>query len=300
MEPEDTIINNWDGEDDDDDSEEDELPPIVAVNMNTLSRFGPSYLMVEKETFLAPQRLHAVSVRDYLHSGSFSLSFIHFHYLSIDHFPQIRTLTHLHCGEDPVWTLQLLERAAPRLHELHLVTPSWAHLQVLGTMQQLNKLEVQYYGEDWGRAMLFSPAPAAHRGLEWLRLSHLPRETTLSLLRAHGRTLRELWLGVGSWEDAVEDRACPEDERWPVACRDLADVLARCRLKALWRLVLFRWLWSHGRAACSAQRAAVRDVLPGVTVLCYDCDRVQDVSLTGEADRRAHARAHAHAWRPRY
>ena len=285
MEPEDTIFNSWDQEDDDDDSEEDELPPIVAVNMNTLSRFGPSDLMVEKETFLEPQRLHAVSLRDYFHSGSF-LSFVHFHHSSVDHFPQVRTLTHLHCREDPAWTLQLLERAAPRLHELHLVTPSWAHLQVLGTMHQLNKLEVQYYGEDWNRPMLFSPAPAAHRGLEWLRVSHLPKETTLSLLRAHRRSLRALQLTVGT----------AGDEAWPAHCSYLPALLGECGLQALRSLLLVRSGCHHRPADCRAQRTALRAALPAATaVTCDSCppQLSRDPDPTGPGSGSGHATGHA-------
>lgn len=59
-ESEDGVMEDWD-EEEEDDSDEDELPPTVAVNMNTLSRFGPSDLMLEKKNFLAPHLLRAVS-----------------------------------------------------------------------------------------------------------------------------------------------------------------------------------------------------------------------------------------------
>ncbi|KAK3920353.1 E3 ubiquitin-protein ligase TRIM32 [Frankliniella fusca] len=107
--------------------------------------------------------------------------------------------------------------------------------------------------------------PPGHSGLRWLSVFRLPRATLQSLLQAHGGTLEELELAVGT----------PGERTWPESCSDLHSLLGRCGLRALRTLVLWRGGCRH--TDCGEQLAAVRAALPGVQqVLCEECDRVQE------------------------
>lgn len=140
----------------------------------------------------------------------------------------------------------------------------------------------------------------------WLcpQVKDLSYRTTFSLLRAHRRTLEEVWLAVGTWSpqpgpettviakkapvpgssaddagaEADESVAsapatAPRDEVWPASCADLHVHLSRVGpLPRLRRLVLYRWMNIHDPISCLRQLMAVRDALPGVAVQCLDCD----------------------------
>ncbi|XP_026284802.2 uncharacterized protein LOC113210849 [Frankliniella occidentalis] len=181
--------------------------------------------------------------------------------------PGVTRLVKVWCHMDPAWSLQLLQRAAPSLERLSVMSPREAHLRAAHAMPRLRRLDV--YGDDALRAQPpeLPALPPGHAGLQWLRVHYLPRATTQSLLRAHGGTLEELVLVVGT----------AGDELWPRSCGDLHSLLQQSGLRALRRLVLVRsgsYGYSHEAAACREQRAEVRRVLPGAEVLCDTCDSV--------------------------
>ncbi|KAK3908693.1 E3 ubiquitin-protein ligase SH3RF2 [Frankliniella fusca] len=169
------------------------------------------------------------------------------------------------CDSDPAWSLELLQRAAPTVERLWVLCPREPHLRAVLAMPRLRRLHV-WCGDD-----ALDPAPPelgalppGHSGLRWLRVLLLPRATLQSLLQAHGGTLEELELWVGT----------PGERTWPHSCSDLHSLLGRCGLRALRRLVLRRRC-SPPDTACREQLAAVRAALPGVQqVLCSECDRV--------------------------
>ncbi|XP_026287133.1 uncharacterized protein LOC113212585 [Frankliniella occidentalis] len=179
--------------------------------------------------------------------------------------PGVTRLVEVNCDGDPAWSLQLLQRAAPTLERLHVRHPREAHLRAVHAMPRLRRLYVV------GNALRAQPPelpalPPGHTGLQWLRVYNIPRATTQSLLRAHGGTLEELELWVGTagsigW--------------WQKSCGDLHSLLQHSRLRALRRLMLRRDWYSHEPAACREQRAEVRRVLPGAEVLCDTCDGVE-------------------------
>lgn len=116
------------------------------------------------------------------------------------------------------------------------------------------------------------PRPGHAAGVHFLRVWFLPRDTLVSLLRAHAHSLRTLWLVAGT----------AGGMGWPRSCGDLPALLAGCGLSRLERLVLVRY-WaggcSHSRIACQAQRADLRGALrlPAGAVLCHEaeCNRVE-------------------------
>ncbi|XP_052131330.1 uncharacterized protein LOC113209672 [Frankliniella occidentalis] len=175
--------------------------------------------------------------------------------------PGVTRLVQVWCHTDPTWSLQLLQRAAPTMEQLVVWCPREAHLRAVHAMPRLRRLYV-----DGDAALLAQPPelpalPPGHAGLQWLRVDGLPRATTQSLLRAHGGTLEELVLWVGT----------AGSREWPDSCGDLHSLLQQSGLRALRRLLLVRWSYSHELAACREQRAQVRRVLPGAEVLCSRC-----------------------------
>ncbi|XP_026287463.1 E3 ubiquitin-protein ligase TRIM32-like [Frankliniella occidentalis] len=180
--------------------------------------------------------------------------------------PGVTRLVEVYCYADPAWSLQLLQRAAPTLERLSVSCLREAHLRAVHAMPRLRRLFVD--GNDAAldaRPPELPALPPGHAGLQWLRVCLLPRATTQSLLRAHGGTLEELELWVGT----------AGSDGWPYSCGDLHSLLQQSGLRALRRLVLRRG-YGHEAAACSEQRAEVRRVLPGAEVLCDTCDRVED------------------------
>ncbi|XP_052126152.1 uncharacterized protein LOC113215182 isoform X2 [Frankliniella occidentalis] len=185
--------------------------------------------------------------------------------------PGVTRLLGVWCDGHPAWSLQLLQNAAPTVERLSLCRALEAHLRAVHAMPRLRRLSV------WGDDALLVDAqppvvpafPPGHAGLQWLMVNNLPRATTQSLLWAHGGTLEELWLYVGT----------AGSNAWPESCGDLHSLLQQSGLRALRRIVLRRkvqWGASHEPAACSQQRAEVRRVLPGAEVLCSMCDGVEE------------------------
>ncbi|KAK3907419.1 Roquin-1 [Frankliniella fusca] len=177
-------------------------------------------------------------------------------------------LVEVRCDWDPAWSLELLQRAAPTVERLELLSPREPHLRAVLAMPRLRRLQLWCSDDDAldAAAPELGALPPGHSGLRWLRVLRLPRATLQSLLQAHGGTLEELELDVGT----------PGEREWPYSCRDLLSLLGRCGLRALRRLVLLRGgCCSHTDTACREQLAAVRAALPGVQqVLCGQCDRV--------------------------
>ncbi|XP_026291175.1 uncharacterized protein LOC113215725 [Frankliniella occidentalis] len=179
--------------------------------------------------------------------------------------PGVTLLVGVWCHWDPAWSLQLLQRAAPTVERLSVNSPREAHLRALHAMPRLRRLYVDGDADLYAQPPELPALPPGHAGLQWLRVWGLPRATTQSLLRAHGGTLEELVLWVGTAGSAG----------WPWSCGDLHLLLQQSGLRALRRLVLGRLGCIHGPAPCREQRAEVRRVLPGAEVLCDQCDRVE-------------------------
>ncbi|XP_052131303.1 uncharacterized protein LOC127751586 [Frankliniella occidentalis] len=175
----------------------------------------------------------------------------------------VTRLVNVVCREDPIWSLELLQRAAATVEELRLNFPDEAHLLAVHAMPRLRRLEVT--GNAYA-CVPELPAPLPGAGvLQWLRVDGLPRATTQTLLRALGRSLEVLQMGVGTAGDG----------EWPFSCDDLPSLLEQCGLRALRRLVLGRIVGcTHAAAPCDRQRADARRVLPGAEVLCNWCDSV--------------------------
>ena len=195
--------------------------------------------------------------------------------------------------------LQLLEAAAPLLEALELSDAGPEHLQLLllpTSMPRLRRLHLSGDSSTLAAGCPVAP-PLPERGPEqgpeqgrghpdagvhWLRAYHLPRTALASLLTAHGHSLRELWLFVGT-----------AGEQWSERCGDLPSLLGRCELRALTRLVLLRapvqpHVSPHSPPACRDQLQAVRAALPPpptgttadaavrVRVQCVECDQMEE------------------------
>ncbi|XP_052126886.1 uncharacterized protein LOC113208717 isoform X2 [Frankliniella occidentalis] len=175
----------------------------------------------------------------------------------------VERLVGVYCHSDPAWSLQLLQRAAPTVEQLSVMYSREPHLRAVHAMPRLRRLFV--WGDDGAldaKPPELPPLPPGHGNLRWLTV-WLPRATLQSLLQAHGHSLEELALLVGT----------AGDEAWPSSCSDLHSLLGQCGLRALQRLVLWRVVaWLHDTAACCEQRTEVRRVLPAAEVLCSLCD----------------------------
>ncbi|KAK3927507.1 Roquin-1 [Frankliniella fusca] len=171
------------------------------------------------------------------------------------------------CYWDPTWSLELLQRAAPTVQRLVMLNARESHLRAVHAMPQLRRLFASSDGALDAEPPELDALPPGHGGLRWLSVSRLPRATLQSLLRAHGGTLEELVLLVGT----------PGPGEWPYSCSDLHSLLGWCGLRALRRLVLQR-TFSYTHTGCEEQRAAVRAALPPgeLQVLCGTCDGVQE------------------------
>ncbi|XP_034244585.1 uncharacterized protein LOC117647141 [Thrips palmi] len=234
-----------------------ELQRRVTLDLSSLSKHGPDDLAQAKVSLLAPHMLEPV-----------------------------RKLIHLYCDVDSAWVLQLLYDLAPQLEELQMSRPSKAHLEVMETMPQLSRLDIEYYNgssQSYGSQQdsktasnnyVFKRLPARHCGLRFLRVGHMPKKSTLSLIRTHRKTLEELWMSVGSGS-SPGSTGMSEGDGWPENCLDLHEKLGRYAAEGpLKRLVLFRWLYAHDGTACLVQIHALRQALPGVDVLCRECDKI--------------------------
>ncbi|XP_034239124.1 uncharacterized protein LOC117644047 [Thrips palmi] len=120
--------------------------------------------------------------------------------LSDNNLEEVRTLLNLHCDVHPLWSLLVLQEAAPRLKALQLVSPQQQHLdaalamplleglcvcnvtgpqlQQVVRMASLRRLEL-HCPPDAPLPVLAFPGPAA--GLRWLRCGVHPLVTALAL-----------------------------------------------------------------------------------------------------------------------
>ncbi|KAK3918856.1 Transcription factor TGA2 [Frankliniella fusca] len=188
-------------------------------------------------------------------------------------------LNGVRCHASPAWSLELLQRAAPTVETLHVFEPLEHHLHAVHAMPRLRALHVAC---DTGFVVKtpeveLGALPPGVAGLRRLSARSLPRATLQSLLRAHGGTLEELTLVMGIERNIIDISGTPlgeqdEDASWPRSCGDLHSLLGRCGLRALRRLVLGRGTCSHTDTGCEEQLRAVRAALPGVQVLCDECD----------------------------
>ncbi len=176
---------------------------------------------------------------------------------------QVVRLDAVWCHMDADWSLELLQRAAPTVERLWVLHPREPHLRAVLAMPRLRRLRVDSDGTPLPAEL--GALPPGHCGLRWLHVWRLPRATTQALLRLHGATLEELVLYVGT----------RGGRPWPDSCSDLHVLLGQCGLRALRRLVLWRWS-HHTDTDCRQQREQVRRALPGVEVLCGECDRVPE------------------------
>ncbi|KAK3913435.1 Glutathione reductase [Frankliniella fusca] len=192
--------------------------------------------------------------------------FGHFNGLGVKGYVVVRLVKVL-CDCDPAWSLELLQRAAPTVERLGVLFPREPHLRAVHAMPRLRRLHVWCRGALHAAPYELGALPPGHSGLRWLSVRDLPRATLQALLQAHGGTLEELELWVGT----------PGKQEWPYNCSDLHSLLGRCGLRALRRLLLRRWTGcSHIDTACRGQLAAVRAALPGLQVLCDRCDQVPE------------------------
>ncbi|XP_034235880.1 uncharacterized protein LOC117642133 isoform X2 [Thrips palmi] len=175
----------------------------------------------------------------------------------------IRSLTRLHCDEDPAWSLEILRRV-PRQHlkELDVRYVQWEHLEAVhGALPSLRRLSVS--GTQSLACRKDAVEMPCQSGVVRLEASCLPRPALFALIRTHRLTLRELWLGVGTGgRDSI-----------PYSGADLSALLTQCELRAVELVVLQRENCLHVAARCRAQRATVRTALPKqARVLCRRCD----------------------------
>ncbi|XP_034246726.1 uncharacterized protein LOC117648342 [Thrips palmi] len=169
------------------------------------------------------------------------------------------------CDSDPIWSLEVLNAAAPAVQELELLIPRAEHLASVQAMPHLRRLHISNAADfDIGPAVPPKlPAPSQSSSARWLRVKGFDRAATQGLLRLYAASLKVLWLEV-----AASPRA-----GWPKGCSDLDAFLRPCGLKQLSRLVLLRI--GCDSATCRAQLAAARRVLPaGCKVQCDCCDGV--------------------------
>ncbi|KAK3919305.1 Paramyosin [Frankliniella fusca] len=250
-----------------------EAPPPREMNVNDVSQSVPGDRQEEKAAAL--QKVQGID--DGLPVDNLWIKFknvnkygpwitLDFQRITVD-YPEVMRLVRVRCRWDPAWSLELLQRAAPTVERLEVFDPRESHLRAVHAMPRLRRLRVSADGALDAAAPELGALPPGHDGLRWLRASRLPRATLQSLLQAHAGTLEELELEVGTPREAEEERSCS----------DLHSLLGRCGLRALRRLVLCRFavVFSHSDTACWEQCAAVRAALPGLQVLCDECDRVQ-------------------------
>ncbi|XP_026282673.1 uncharacterized protein LOC113209402 [Frankliniella occidentalis] len=210
-----------------------EAPPPREMNVKSISCSGPN----------DDQQQKAAALRDA---------------------PGVTRLVHLRCHTDPAWSLRLLQLAAPSLEQLSLHDPGEAHLRAVHAMPRLTRLEVSCEDDALdAQPPVLPELPWEQAGLRWLSVYRLPSVTLQSLLRAHGRSLEELQLDVGTGAGG-----------WPWHCQGLHSLLEPCELRSLWSLVLKRAHVFHQAPMCYQQLAEVKGVLPRTEVLCEWCDGV--------------------------
>lgn len=188
--------------------------------------------------------------------------------LDSDRLQKVCRLSGLDCKEEPIWAQQLLEQLAPQLEELQLWNVQHRHLRCLEHMPKLKRLQV----EGWDDELASKPFFFQQRGpnlpaLQFLHVS-LPRETTFSLLAAHGQSLKELELYV-SLRLRINGRS------W--VCKDLPNSIASHGMGNLSGLVLRRGDERgelHMKAECEAQIKSLQTKMPWVKIFCDICAKI--------------------------
>ncbi|KAJ1531795.1 hypothetical protein ONE63_000449 [Megalurothrips usitatus] len=185
---------------------------------------------------------------------------------------KLSRLTGVLCHRDADWAHGLLGLHAAHLRELEVGTADRDTLRAVGSMRRLRVLRLSGGDPRLGEDPYVFPDPDrsgtydAGQGLEQLEVRGLPRDTTVSLLRAHRRTLRKLTLNVGTPGPA--DGAAG----WPRTCPDLPQLLQDCKFKNLQELVLTRYAGCyHTVPECSQQRGVVVRILNLHLFQCSDC-----------------------------
>ncbi|XP_034244359.1 uncharacterized protein LOC117646999 [Thrips palmi] len=180
----------------------------------------------------------------------------------------VRKLLSLDCNDDPLWAQQLLEQLAPQLEEVQLWNVEKCHLVCLQNMPQLRRLEV----EGWSEALEADPYkfPPLDPGIAGLQFLHvfLPKETSLSLIAAHGHSLKELEVYVGL-------KLRMNGRQW--ICKDLTKRLSACGLENLQGMVLRRGderEGFHPTERCDAQIKSLSHKLPWVRIFCDKCENI--------------------------
>ncbi|XP_026276780.1 uncharacterized protein LOC113205394 [Frankliniella occidentalis] len=195
---------------------------------------------------------------------------------------KVERITDVWCHVDGEWASAMLAVHADHVREVGACHVDGALLQALHTMalhRALRGLQV-WHGDVALRVqdddLAFDEEDGEGRGqggLQWVDIFDIPQATTLSLLRAHRRTLQEVTLHVGTpAPSAVGWGWRHQDDRWPDTCSRLHLQLSACSLQALQSLFLDRYGRSHPLPACAAQLADLRGALPGVTVTCLQCE----------------------------
>ncbi|XP_034253701.1 F-box/LRR-repeat protein 12-like [Thrips palmi] len=195
---------------------------------------------------------------------------------------KLRRLTGVMCHRDSDWTHGLLALHAEHLRELEVSTADREALQAVGNMPLLHALHVSGWDPGLEKDPYIYPArpdgpnrgpntgtrvTGEDRGLERLEVRGLPKETTVSMLRANRRSLRKLTLNVGT----------PSDQHnapgWPKTCSDLAQLLQACGLQNLKEITLTRYGGCfHSDTDCMKQRKSLEQHLECCNVQCSDCN----------------------------
>lgn len=204
---------------------------------------------------------------------------------------EIRVLNGVQCIRDRDWSLRLLKlaRKQKELEMLEVMWPRREHLDVVVNMAQLVRLEL--YMDDHLRdnppVLEAKPLkPGQVRMLQFLEVEGVPRATLESLLRLYRDSLQQLEVAVdtpGFTSMPAHKPLGPEDGGRLYSSDVLEDILRTCPLPALKVVMLNRIKRSRPKqkrdcksarqkAACKDQRAALRAALPGVMVLCEQCD----------------------------
>lgn len=168
---------------------------------------------------------------------------------------------------DPDWVVELLRSAAQTLETLRLWNPNEAQVVLANAMPRLHHLELSQESDYESVLPPELPAPPRPSSVRFIRIMDLPRTTTQCLLKAHAASLETVELTLGA------DRT----SEWPIGCSDLDELLSPCGLH-ISELQLERYDCGaqHDHSGCSAQKAAVRRVLPECHVYCQDYECCSD------------------------
>lgn len=188
--------------------------------------------------------------------------------LDSDRLQKVRKLLSLDCNDDHIWAQQLLEQLTPQLEEVQLWNVRKCHLMCLENMPHLRKLQVEGWHEELDtEPYIFKERGGSMNGIEFLHV-FLPKETSLSLIAAHGQSLKELELFVGL-------KLRLNGRQW--ISKDLAKRLWSCGLHNMSGLVLRRGderEGFHPTDRCEAQVKCLKSKLPWISVYCDKCESI--------------------------